>query len=203
MSEEKLAKRTHFVVKHMEEIYAPLVEIASHFTDDIELRHGWSPEYHLPEHIIAACKNAIEEFSDYRYFGLSDLKQAIAEKLERENGIDVDPKTQVLVTAGGSEAIILAIWNLIDPGDEVIMADPGYLAGYESNIEMAGGQVVHVPSREVRHFKVDPEDVQANITKKTKMLVIISPENPTGAIYDKADRSDCRTGKGPRSLGHL
>lgn len=187
MSKEKLAKRTRFAPNHKEEIYDPFMELPARFADFIDLRPGWSPEHLLPEHIITACKNVIEGFSYYKFFGLSDLKQAIAEKLERENGIDINPKTQVLVTTGGLEAIWLTIWTLIDPGDEVIMADPGYLAGYESNIEMVGGQVVHVPSREERHFKVDPADIQANISKKTKILVIISPENPTGAIYDKAD----------------
>ena len=181
-----MARRTHFASNH-KQLFDSLSAIAGSYADLIDLRLGWSQEHQLPEHILAACKGAIEGSSDSRWSILPDLKHAIARKLEQENSIEVDPLTQILVTTGASEAIWLAILTLVDPGDEVIMADPGYLAGFESNIEMLGGKVIHVTAREERDFKVDPQDIQMNVSSKTKMVVIVTPENPTGAVCDKRD----------------
>lgn len=157
------------------------------FSDVLDLRGGWSEEHLLPRNIIDSAKEAIERGYGYQFFGAPELRRAISKKLKADNGLEVDYQRELLVTAGGSEAIYLALFALIDPGDEVIMADPGYVAGYVQNILMAGGRMVYVPAREERRFKVDPEDVKKLVTKKTKLLLVISPDNPTGAIFDRRD----------------
>jgi len=181
-----MARRTEMAAKHKNRL-DQLTRIASGYADLINLRPNWSNEHPLPRHVVDAAKDAVDRMHSYRFFGMRELRVAIAEKLERENGLKVDPETEMLVTTGGSEAIYLAIWSMIDPGDQVIMGNPGYVAGYEPNVMMAGGRVVYVPTGEERKFKIDPEAVEKSITSKTKMIVIVSPENPTGAIVDEGD----------------
>jgi aminotransferase len=176
----------HVAAKH-KEIYDRVWRMAGSFADAINMRNGWASDHPLPRHIIDAAKEAAERSSGYSMFGISELKAAIAAKLQRENGLDVDPEKEILVTNGGSEAMHLAVWALIDPGDEVIMANPGYIAGYVPNILMAGGKMVFARAREERRFKLDPEDVETLVTGKTKMIIVVSPEHPTGAIFDKVD----------------
>lgn len=153
----------------------------------LDLGEGWSPEHTLPDHILEAAKRAVDKHMHYIPFGLPELRQAIAEKLETENGIEVDPMTEVLITTGGIEAEHLAIWTLVDPGDEVMMADPEYRHSYEPNVVMAGGKMVYVTVEEERRFKLNSQDVEKKITRKTKMIIIITPSNPTGAILDRDD----------------
>jgi aspartate/methionine/tyrosine aminotransferase len=172
-----MARRTEMAAKHKNRL-DQLTRIASGYADLINLRPNWSNEHPLPRHVVDAAKDAVDRMHSYRFFGMRELRVAIAEKLERENGLKVDPETEMLVTTGGSEAIYLAIWSMIDPGDQVIMGNPGYVAGYEPNVMMAGGRVVYVPTGEERKFKIDPEAVEKSITGKTKMIVIVSPENP-------------------------
>jgi aspartate/methionine/tyrosine aminotransferase len=167
--------------------YDRLRKATSDFADVIDLSRGWSREQTLPEHVTGAAKRAVEEGCDYEMFGMPLLRAAISEKLERENGVDVDPEREILVTTGGSEAMHLAILVLVDPGDEVIMSNPGYIAGYEPNVLMAGGKMAYVPIREERRFKLAPEDVEKAITSRSKILVIVSPEHPTGSVLDKSD----------------
>jgi aspartate/methionine/tyrosine aminotransferase len=184
--ETKLAKRTERAFKHKQTIDRR-TEMMRGFSDLVDLRGGWSDEHLLPRHIIDSAKEAIDRGYDYQFFGTPELRRAISKKLKADNGLEVDFHRELLVTAGGSEAIYLALFALIDPGDEVIMADPGYVAGYVPNILMAGGRMAYVPSREERLFKVDPEEVNELVTKKTKLLLVISPDNPTGAIFDRKD----------------
>jgi len=155
--------------------------------DTISLTEGWSPEHTLPEHIKEAAKRAVDKHTHYIPFGLPELRQAIAEKLRKENEIEVNPMTEVLVTTGGIEVEHLSIWTLVDRGDEVILADPEYRHSYEPNVLLAEGKMVYVPLREQRKFKLDPEDIEKKVTKRTKMIVLITPGNPTGALLDKSD----------------
>lgn len=183
----KLAKRVKFAACTLKE-KEQSEEMKKGLVNVLDLARGiWPPEYALPVHIKKACKEVIDKEPRYQFFGLHELEQAIAEKLERENGIEVDPKKQVLITTGGQEAIFLTIFTFIDYGDELAMGDPGYLPGYEANILMAGGKLVHVPVREERNFELDPEDLEKKLTKRTKIISITSPENPTGAVIKKED----------------
>lgn len=188
MLKTKVAKRTCSIAKHKEEIYEFITKIIKSTVDVLDLGFSaWPPEHPAPNHIVEAAKRTIEEGSKYRLFGLTELKEAIATKLEKENGIEVNPEKEVLITTGGGEAISLAIWTLINPSDEVIMADPGYVSGFEPNVMMAGGRMIYVPAREERNFKADPEDVEEKVTKKTKMIIVITPNNPTGAVLERKD----------------
>lgn len=187
----ELAKRTRFAARDMEILQEQrefcLREIPDN-ADILDFRSGWSPEHHLPSHITKAAEEAIEKGSHYSYpLGVPELRQAIATKLMKENMVEVDPETQVLVTNGGSEAMFLAVWATIDPDDEVIMANPGYVHGFEPNVLMVGARMVYVPAREERNFKMDPQDIKKSVTNKTRMIIIVTPENPTGAMFNQDD----------------
>lgn len=182
-----MAERTKFCGDWYEN-EEELSRIKEEIGDYLDLaRCVWPVEHKLPEHITKVCKEVIDRKPEYRFFGLPELMEAIAEKLEKENGIEVNPKTQVLVTTGAAEAIFLAIFSFIEPGDEFVIGDPGYLPGYEPNILMAGGTLIHVQAREERNFELDPEDIERRITERTKIINITTPENPTGAVMQKGD----------------
>jgi aminotransferase len=145
------------------------------------------PDLATPDHIIAAAKVAIDEnrTGPAPARGLPELRQAIARKLALENGIEVDPETEVLITTGGQEAMFLAFQALIEPGDEVLMPDPRYTS-YDEAIELAGGQIVLVPTREEDAFDLDPDEVVKRLTPASKVLMLVTPSNPTAGIVTPA-----------------
>src|SRR5207244_7562410 len=106
--------------------------------------------------------------------------------LHRRYGLIYDPKTEILVTVGVSEGVDLAMRTLIDPGDEVISPDPGYVA-YEADIIFAGGEPVSVPTYATYDFGVRAEEIAAAITPRTKLILIGNPNNPTGAVVSKTE----------------
>ncbi len=176
-----------------------LMEMARGIPDVIELGRG-DPDLATPDHIIAAAKEAIdrgvEEISDPA--GLPELRQAIAEKLLRDNGVPVDPKHGVVVTSGGQEALFLIVQTILRPGDEIIVPDPRYTS-YDVAIKMAGGVLVSVPTHQGDGFDVDPDEVARRITPRTRAILLITPGNPTAgtitppnirAIADLAVRHD-------------
>jgi aspartate aminotransferase len=141
------------------------------------------PDLATPAHIIAAAKQAIAQgrTGPAPVMGLSELRQAIAQKLARDNGVTIDPETEVLVTTGGQEALFLVIQALIEPGDEVIMPDPRYTS-YDEAIALAGGNIVLVPTTEKDAFDLDPDEVEKRLTPASKVLLLVSPSNPTAGI---------------------
>ncbi|MGA2958351.1 MAG: pyridoxal phosphate-dependent aminotransferase [Thermodesulfobacteriota bacterium] len=144
------------------------------------------PDFDTPEFIREAAKKALDDgFTRYPPArGFADLREAIAEKLERENHIVANPATEIFVSVGAMQVIFNSILNLIDPGDEVVVIDPGY--DYYSQIRLFGGVPVRVPAHEKNHFKVDPADIRRALTPKTKLIMLNSPSNPTGAVFDEA-----------------
>ncbi len=144
------------------------------------------PDFDTPEFIREAAKKALDDgFTRYPPArGFADLREAIAEKLERENHIVANPATEIFVSVGAMQAIFNSILNLIDPGDEVVVIDPGY--DYYSQIRLFGGVPVRVPAHEKNHFQVDPADIREALTPKTKLIMLNSPSNPTGAVFDEA-----------------
>ena len=106
--------------------------------------------------------------------------------LKRRYGLDYDPATEILVTVGVSEGVDLAMRTLVDPGDEIISPDPGYVA-YEADIIFAGGKPVPVPTYAKFDFGVRAEEIAAAITPRTKMILIGNPNNPTGAVVPRAE----------------
>ena len=159
-----------------------LMELAKAKKNAISLGLG-DPDLPTPEHVVAAANQAIDEgrTGPAPATGLPELRQAVARKLARDNGIEVDPESEVLVTTGGQEALFLLIQALIEPGDEVIVPDPRYTS-YDQAIELAGGKMVLVPTTEAGAFELDPDEVEKRITKRTKLLLLISPNNPTAGI---------------------
>ena len=158
--------------------------LADEIPDVVNLGIG-QPDFDTPEYIINAAKQALDDgYTRYPPAkGFKDLRQAMARKLERENNIKADPDTDIFVAVGAMQAIFNTCLHLLNKGDEVIVIDPGY--DYYSQICLFGGVPVPVAARESNRFKVDPDDIKAAITDKTKLMIINTPSNPTGAILDE------------------
>jgi aminotransferase len=116
--------------------------------------------------------------------GLPELRKAVADKLKRDNNIEVDPDNEIIITVGAQEAILLAILGVVNPGEEIIVPEPRYTP-YDSIIRLAGGVMVPVKTKEENNFEVKAEDIEKLITDKTKAILLISPNNPTGAVISK------------------
>jgi aminotransferase len=146
------------------------------------------PDYVTPLHIREAGIRSIQQ-GETKYtsnYGLISLRKEIAAMLQRRHGLIYNPVTDILVTVGVSEGVDLAMRTIIDPGDEVISPDPGYVA-YEADIIFAGGVPVPVPTYARYDFGVRAEEIAAAITARTKMILLGNPNNPTGAIIPKAE----------------
>lgn len=145
------------------------------------------PDFNTPEDIKEAAINAINE--NYTHYssnrGLEILRKKIAEKTLEETGVLYDYKSEVLVTNSGAEAINNTILSIIDDGDEAIVFSPAFV-NYENMIKISGGVPVIINLDPDKLFEIHIEDVKKHITEKTKMLVINNPNNPTGAVYDRA-----------------
>jgi len=162
-------------------------DIINTMPDVISLGVG-EPDFVTPEHIRQAGIRSIE-LGHTRYtsnYGLLELREEIAAMLHRRYGLVYDPRTEILVTVGVSEGVDLAMRTIIDPGDEVISPDPGYVA-YEADIVFAGGVPVAVPTYARYDFGVRADEIAAAITARTKMILIGNPNNPTGAVVPKAE----------------
>lgn len=142
------------------------------------------PDFPTPDYIVEAAAAACHEAKWHRYTpagGLPALKEAIAAKTLRDSGWDIGAD-QVLVTNGGKQALYNAFAALLDPGDEVILPAP-YWTTYPESIQLAGGIPVEVMTDETTGYRASVEQLEAARTAKTKMLVFVSPSNPTGAVY--------------------
>lgn len=142
------------------------------------------PDFPTPDYIVEAAVAACREPKWHRYTpagGLPELKQAIADKTLRDSGYEV-AASQVLVTNGGKQALYNTFATLLDPGDEVLLPAP-YWTTYPESIRLAGGVPVIVDTDETSGYLASIEQLEAARTPKTKMLVFVSPSNPTGAVY--------------------
>ncbi|MCJ7699246.1 pyridoxal phosphate-dependent aminotransferase, partial [Candidatus Bathyarchaeota archaeon] len=118
--------------------------------------------------------------------GTLELRQAIADKLRVENGIDADPRTEVTVTSGSQEAMLIAALGFLNPGDEALILDPYYPAYYEDTL-LAEAVPVPVPLDEKREYGIDLEAMESRLTEKTRMIWMCNPSNPTGHLFSKQD----------------
>ncbi|MET8623063.1 pyridoxal phosphate-dependent aminotransferase [Kitasatospora sp. NPDC004669] len=146
------------------------------------------PDFPTPDYIVEAAVEACRDPKNHRYTpagGLPELKAAIAAKTLRDSGYEVDA-SQVLVTNGGKQAIYEAFAAILDPGDEVIVPAP-YWTTYPESIRLAGGVPVEVVSDETTGYKVSVEQLEAARTENTKVVLFVSPSNPTGAVYTRAE----------------
>lgn len=162
-------------------------DIVSKRKDVVSLGVG-EPDFPTPDPMKLAAIAAIEEdFNNYTSnYGLIELRQKIAEKLNRENSMKYNPENQVLVTTGTSEALDLAFRAILDPGDEVIVPEPSYVA-YKPCVWFAHCKPVPVVMREENEFRVDVDDIKSAVTEKTKAIIVASPNNPTGSVLRKSD----------------
>lgn len=153
--------------------------------DVISLTVG-EPDFMTPYHIREA---GIESLEKGRTFytsnnGILELRREICNYLNRRFGLVYEPKSEVIVTVGGSEAIDLAVRALIEPGDEAIIPVPSFVC-YGPIVELAHGKPVFIETKEEDNFKLRPEALRAAITPKTKLLILPYPNNPTGAVMTK------------------
>ena len=142
------------------------------------------PDFQTPEHIVEAALTAVRDPKNYRYTpaaGLPELREAIAAKTLRDSGLAVSP-SQVVVTNGGKQVVYQAFATLLDPGDEVIVPTP-YWTTYPEAIRLAGGVQVDVFAGSDQGYLVTVEQLEAARTPRTKVLLFVSPSNPTGAVY--------------------
>jgi aspartate/methionine/tyrosine aminotransferase len=142
------------------------------------------PDFPTPAYIVEAAVEACRDPKNHRYTpagGLPELRQAIADKTRRDSGLEV-AANQVVVTNGGKQAIYEAFATMLDPGDEVIVPAP-YWTTYPEAIQLAGGVAVPVLADETQEYKVTVEQLEAARTDRTKILLFVSPSNPTGAVY--------------------
>lgn len=162
-------------------------DIAATMADVISLGVG-EPDFVTPEHIRQAGIAAIEAGETHytSNYGTLALREAIAEHLARREGVTYDPATEILVTVGVSEGVDATMRALLDPGDEVAIPDPGYVA-YEADVALSGGVVVPVRTRVEDEFEVKAEAIAAALTPRTKGILLGNPNNPTGAVIARAE----------------
>ena len=146
------------------------------------------PDFDTPRHIKEAGKLALDQGKVHysSNYGIVELRAAIAAKLKVDNGLSVDPASEIIVTVGANEAVFIAMMALLNPGDEILIPDPCWLH-YFYCAQMAGAVPVSVPMRAENRFIPRIEDFQERITSKTRMMVVNTPNNPTGTVYSKAD----------------
>lgn len=143
------------------------------------------PDFDTPQHIKEAAKRALDEGLVHytSNYGLDELREAIAGKMRRDNRVEAGP-ANVIVTAGANEAVFIAMMAVLDPGDEVIIPNPAWLHYYYC-AELAGARAVSVPLRAEHGYVLDPGEVESLVTPRTRMLVVNTPHNPTGAVFGR------------------
>ena len=161
-------------------------EMKAQGIDVINMSVG-EPDFNTPDHIKAAGKKAIEEnFSTYSPVpGYADLRQAVSDKLKKENGLEYSP-AEILVSNGAKQSVCNTVMALVDEGEEVIIPAP-YWVSYPQMVLLAGGTPVFIDATFEQNFKITPEQLEAAITPKTRMLILCSPSNPTGSVYSKEE----------------
>ena len=161
-------------------------EMKAQGIDVINMSVG-EPDFNTPDHIKTAAKLAIDEnYSRYSPVpGYPDLRQAIARKLERENHLHYTP-AEILVSNGAKQSVCNTVMALVNPGEEVIIPAP-YWVSYPQMVKLAGGEPVIVEAGFDQNFKMTAEQLEAAITPKTRMIILCSPSNPTGSVYNKEE----------------
>lgn len=161
-------------------------EMKAQGIDVINMSVG-EPDFNTPDHIKAAAKKAVDDnYSRYSPVpGYPDLRKAISAKLKNENGLDYSP-SEILVSNGAKQSVCNTIMALVNEGEEVIIPAP-YWVSYPQMVKLAGGEPVIVNAGFEQNFKMTPEQLEAAITPKTRMLILCSPSNPTGSVYSRQE----------------
>jgi len=163
-----------------------IFEKAQGMKDVIRLEVG-EPDFDTPEHIRNAAKKALDKgFTHYTSSsGIYPLREAVGKKVKQETGVDIDPRKEVVVTDGGSCAITLAMMAVLNPGDEVLISDPAW--PYGPSIKMAEGVPVRYRLMRDKNFQVDFDQLKSKISARSRVIVINSPNNPTGHVMDRRE----------------
>jgi len=143
------------------------------------------PGFPIVSGAIEMARQALEEADTHVYSGdagLLPLRQALSATLPQENGAEVDPQTEIIITAGANQAFVLALLTLLEPGDKVLLPSPFYF-NHEMAVRIVGGSPVEVPLSEETGFQLRMEDLEPYLDTAPRALVIVSPNNPTGAVY--------------------
>lgn len=161
-------------------------EMKAQGIDVINLSVG-EPDFNTPDHIKTAAKEAIDEnYSKYSPVpGYPDLRKAIVDKLHRENQLDYEV-AEILVSNGAKQSVCNTLMALVDEGNEVIIPAP-YWVSYPQMVKLAGGNPTIVKTGFAQEFKISPEQLEAAITPKTKVIILCSPSNPTGSVYSQSE----------------
>ena len=161
-------------------------EMKAQGIDVINMSVG-EPDFNTPDHIKEAAKKAVDDnFSRYSPVpGYPDLRKAIVAKLKNENGLDYTVN-EVLVSNGAKQSVCNTVMALVNDGEEVIIPAP-YWVSYPQMVKLAGGVPVIVEAGFDQNFKMTPEQLEAAITPKTRMIILCSPSNPTGSVYSKSE----------------
>lgn len=165
-------------------VAAEAKKLKSEGVDVIDLSMG-EPDFHTPNNIKDAGKNAIEE-NKTRYTlnqGTNELRTAISAKLKRDNNLYYS-LNEIIVSSGAKQSVYNSIFAVVNPGDEVIIPAP-YWVSYPAMVALAGGKSVIIHTDESTGFKITPDQLTKSITKKTKVLILCNPSNPTGSAYTK------------------
>jgi len=149
---------------------------------------GGDPDFITPEHIRKAAIDAMNSGETHYVAtpGIPAFRQAIARKLREDNGIDVDPNGEILVTPGGKAALFEAAMALVEPGVDVLVIEPAWVS-YAPQIELAGGNVIPVPTSPDNNWKVTEEALEERVTPNSRVILINSPNNPSGHVMDRAE----------------
>ena len=162
-------------------------DMASEYKDIVSLGVG-EPDFDTPWHIRHEAIKALQEGRTFytANAGLKELREEVCIFTEGRHGVKYDSMHECVITVGGSEAVDISMRVLLNPGDEVIICDPGYVS-YVPAVTMADGTPVILPLKEENQFRITPEDLEAVITPKTKAILMNFPNNPTGAVMGRED----------------
>ncbi len=160
-------------------------DIAATMKDVISLGIG-EPDFTTPRPILEAGIQSLQNGETHytSNHGKLELRQAIADNLRRLYGVKYDPHHEIIATVGVSEALYLTMTAILDPGDEVIIPTPCFVS-YQPEVIMAGGVPVEIPSKLENNFQLDPDEIRAAITPRTKAIFVGYPSNPTGAVAER------------------
>ncbi|WP_407269462.1 aminotransferase [Radiobacillus sp. PE A8.2] len=185
------SQQTSYLSKTVEDLQPSGIrkffDLASQMENVISLGVG-EPDFVTPWNVIEASYHSLERgLTAYTAnAGLLELREEISKYLHVNHHVDYDPKTQVLVTVGASQAIDLALRAIVNPGDEIIVVEPGFVS-YAPAVRLAGGKPVIINTTPETAFKLQPEQLQKAITPRTKAVMLCNPNNPTGTYLSKSD----------------
>ncbi len=154
--------------------------------DDVVFFSLGEPDFDTPPQVVQSAIDSLRR-GETHYTpnaGLLALREAIADNLREYDGVAYDPASEIAVTSGGMEALVLSLMAIVEPGDEVILADPSY-TNYRDQIAICRGKPVYVPVREGNGFQFDPADLRRAVTDRTRAIMVNTPSNPTGAVASR------------------